>query len=170
MVVADQPPFVRLALPDHLAKILVARLVQKAKAVRPVIKTQLQRSLAREPVGEILANFCLRDGQALDAKGQEAFAPFANRCARSGFRRAVAILGIFHLGQERPAGGRGGNDLLEQKIRHNAGKVRIHIDLEAVLVLVGEQVAAIKWIGKLEPLTVHVMGQQGPDTEGIELQ
>src|SRR5262245_15700902 len=105
MIIAEQPPFLRIFLLDKLAKILVTWFVQESKTVRPVVKAELESGLTRKLIGQIFTNLFLWNRQTLNAKREKTLTPFTDIHARARFGRAVAILSIFHTRKRRPIRG-----------------------------------------------------------------
>ena len=152
VVVREQPALLRFLLLHKLVKVLLARLVDKARGRLPVVEAQLQRRLPGKAVGQVFADFFFGNGQALDAKSQKPLRALGAAALRRGFGRAIAVFGVFHAIQRSPVDMVGGNDFLVQKVRDDAGQVAIDIDRQAVFVLVAKDKAAIERIAQAQAL------------------
>ena len=170
VVVRQQPALLRFLLLHKLVKVLLARLVNETRRRLPVVKAQLQRRLPGKAVGQVFADFLFRNGEALDAEGQETLGALGASALRRGFGRAVAVFSVFHAAQRRPVDVVDGDDLLVQKVGDDARQIAVYINRQAVLVFVAKDEAAVERVAQREPLlhAGHVVRLVAAHRQGVE--
>src|SRR5262249_3544044 len=104
-VIQRQPPaLLSFARSDEGEHVLIARFVQVATCVGPIVVSKLENRLPREAIGKVFGDFLFRNCQTLDSECKKAFASKWSTSATSGLRLRIAVLGILHAGQLFPGG------------------------------------------------------------------